>query len=75
MFTGIALLLLLLPLALLSIALKILFSIEELLEMGVSLEPLCVSDEQTEGEPGNLRPGRLRALRLTGSQNVLTGKT
>jgi hypothetical protein len=67
MFTGIALLLLLLRLALLSMPLETLFSIEELLEMGVSLEPLCISDEHTEGQPGDLRPGRLRALRLTGS--------
>jgi hypothetical protein len=61
MFAWITLLLLLLPLALLSVALETLFSTEELLEMGVSLENPCVSGGPTEGEPGNLPSGRPHA--------------
>lgn len=61
MFACITILLLLLPLALLSVALETLYSTQELLEMGVSLENPCVLEGYTEDEPGSLLPGRLRA--------------
>ena len=75
MIACVILLLLLLPPTLLPVLLETLYSTEELLARGVSLENPWGTERYTEDQSGSLPSGTLHHPRLTRSQNVPTGKT